>query len=234
VGAKTLDAAAVLFTGGKDSVYALHKAIENGVEVKVLVSIIPLYKYSLLYHQPIFRGLVAQAQSLSIPLESMGLLDPSREREALTTLLQRAKSKYGVNMVVTGAVKSVFQYKAFREISRGVGLELYAPNWGVNEEEYMESILRGNIEFSLISITSMGIPHELLGKVFTWRDLDKLVKLSKKYGFNLSFEGGEAETFVTNAPLFKYKLILTGRTIIVSDYEGYYEISRVKLAKKTT
>jgi Predicted ATPases of PP-loop superfamily len=96
----------------------------------------------------------------------------------------------------------------------------------------MVNVLRENIEFMLTSITSMGIPFELLGRIFTWRDLDKLIKLSKKYGFNLSFEGGEAETFVTNAPLFKYKLILTGRTIIVSDYEGYYEISRVKLVKK--
>lgn len=226
--------AAVLFTGGKDSVYALHKTIKEGVKVKVLVSVIPLYKYSMLYHQPYFIGLVSQAQSLSIPLETIGLLEPSREKEALTLLLHRVKNKYGVNTLITGAVKSVFQYNAFRKVCEEVGLKLYAPNWGVNEKEYMVNVLRENIEFMLTSITSMGIPFELLGRIFTWRDLDKLIKLSKKYGFNLSFEGGEAETFVTNAPLFKYKLILTGRTIIVSDYEGYYEISRVKLVKKTT
>ncbi|MEM0100042.1 MAG: hypothetical protein QXG50_03575, partial [Desulfurococcaceae archaeon] len=40
----TLPTAAVLFTGGKDSVFALHEAIERGIQVKALVSIIPLYK----------------------------------------------------------------------------------------------------------------------------------------------------------------------------------------------
>ena len=32
--------------------------------------------------------------------------------------------------------------------------------------------------------------------------LDDLEKLSVKFGFNLNFEGGEAETFVINCPLF--------------------------------
>ncbi|MEM0001353.1 MAG: diphthine--ammonia ligase [Desulfurococcaceae archaeon] len=224
--------AAVLFTGGKDSVFALHEAIERGIQVKALVSIIPLYKYSMLYHQPNFNGLIAQAQALSLPLETIGLINPSEETRALYILLSRVKRKYGIDMLVTGAVKSVFQYKAFSKVSEEVGIELYAPNWGVNEEEYMARILGKNIEFMLISITSMGIPHDLLGRVFTWKDLEYLIRLSKKYGFNLSFEGGEAETYVINAPLFKYRLIVSGRKIIISEYEGYFELEKISLSKK--
>jgi len=58
------------------------------------------------------------------------------------------------------------------------------------------------------------------------------VRLSRKYGFNLSFEGGDAETLVVDAPLFKYRLELTGRKHIVSEYEGYYIVEEIKSIKK--
>ncbi|MEM4976321.1 MAG: ATP-binding protein, partial [Desulfurococcaceae archaeon] len=75
--------AAVLFTGGKDSTYALHKAVESGLRVSVLLTVVPYYKYSMLYHPPYFSVLVSQAQSLGIPLESIGLYDKLKELDAL-------------------------------------------------------------------------------------------------------------------------------------------------------
>mgnify|MGYP001772742750 CR=1 FL=1 len=224
--------AAVLFTGGKDSVYALHKAIGEGLEVKVLVSAIPHYNYSLLYHRPSYTGLLAQAQSLSMPLETIGLYDPRREIEALYHLLRRVREKYGVEVAVTGGIKSRFQLKAFSEAASRVGLRVYAPCWGFRELDYMAELLRSGIKFIVVSITSMGIPHSLLGKVFTENDLDTLSRLSARYGFNISFEGGEAETFVVDAPLFKYRLLVHGETKIVSEFEGYYEIRKISLVKK--
>jgi predicted ATP pyrophosphatase (TIGR00289 family) len=224
--------AAVLFTGGKDSVTALHYATRDGFEVAALLSIIPHYKYSMLYHQPIYQCLIAQAQSLRIPLESIGLIDPSLEREALKYLLERARSRYGIEVLVAGAVKSVFQYRVFSEVAGLYGLKLYTPLWGINEEEYLYSLLNMGIEFTLISITSMGIPHDLLGKTIDKQDVERIISLSKKYGFNPSFEGGDAETLVVNAPLFKYKIALRGRRVIVSEYEGYFIVEEITLLKK--
>lgn len=224
--------AAVLFTGGKDSVYALHKAIWSGLNVKALASIIPHYKYSMLYHQPNYTVLMAQAYALKIPLETIGLYDPRKEEEALRELLCRIRDSYGVRVVVMGGIKSAFQKNAFSRVAEAIGLELYAPNWGVEEKEYMKELLDHDIEFTLISITSMGIPHNLLGRTITRSELDELTKLSIKYGFNLSFEGGEAETVVINAPLFKYRLAVYGRVLEISEYEGYFEIKKVSVCKK--
>lgn len=223
---------AVLYTGGKDSVFALHIARENGLDVKVLASIIPHYQYSMLYHQPPYHGILAQAQSMNIPLETIGLDDPNREIDALRLLVSRIAKRYGVRVLVTGAVKSRYQYRAFESIAREIGLELYAPNWGIDDESYMRSLINSGIEFIIISITSMGIPIDLLGRVIQGSDLERLERLSRKYGFNLSFEGGEAETFVVNAPFFKYKIDVKGSIEVLSEFEGYYRISRVCLVKK--
>lgn len=227
-----MSSTAVLFTGGKDSVYALHRAVKEGLEVKVLVTVIPHYRYSMLYHQPIYPSLLAQAQALSIPLETTGLYNSDYEVEALKRLLSRVKRKYGVSTVVTGSVKSRFQLRVFREVTDELGLKIYAPCWGISEEEYMKELLSNGIEFIIISITSMGIPHYLLGKVFDINDLERLIKLAERYGFNISFEGGEAETLAVNAPLFKYRLVVYGKGIVVSQFEGYFRVEKVVLAKK--
>ena len=226
--------AVVLFTGGKDSVYALHAAVKEGYDVRVLATVIPHYKYSMLYHQPRFEALLAQAQSTGIPLETIGLYEPQNEVGALRHLFKRTKGEYGVEAVVMGAVKSLFQLRAFREAAESLGLKVYAPIWGRDELDYMRGLLRGGVEFIIVSITSMGIPHSMLGKVFDETDLEKLSKLSEIYGFNLSFEGGEAETLVINAPLFKYRLVVHGRRVTLSEFEGYFDIEKVALVKKGT
>lgn len=224
--------ACILFTGGKDSVFALHRAIESGLDIRVLLTVIPRYKYSMLYHQPYFNGLISQAQALGIPLESIGWEEPGREEYALKTLLERAKKRFNVEVVVTGGIKSRFQQRVFSRIANELGLVISSPNWGIDEEEYMKIILDEGIRFIVISITSMGIPHSLLGKIFDRGDLDKLIKASGKYGFNISFEGGEAETFVIDAPMFKYRLEVSGRPIVLSEYEGYFDIEKIYLFKK--
>ena len=58
----------------------------------------------------------------------------------------------------------------------------------------------------IISATSDGLDESWLGKEITNEDLITLQSLSQKHGFNLSFEGGEAETFVTNCPLFTFPI----------------------------
>ncbi|KKL70694.1 hypothetical protein LCGC14_2102370, partial [marine sediment metagenome] len=52
---------------------------------------------------------------------------------------------------------------------------------------------------------------------------------SKKYGFNLSFEGGEAETFVTDCPLFSYPIKIVKSKKIWDGYRGRFEILDAEL-----
>ncbi|AFL66989.1 diphthine--ammonia ligase [Desulfurococcus amylolyticus] len=224
--------ATVLYSGGKDSTYALHKAVEAGYQVVVLSTIIPFYKYSMLYHKPSFNVVQAQAYSLGIPLESIGVYDEKLELDALRNLLRRVRDKYGVKILVTGAIASNYQRTRFKAIADELGLELYTPLWGRDPRSYLEELLDYGVRFLVTSITSMGIPLDMLGREITMSDVERLVKLAEKYGFNPSFEGGDAETIVVDSPLFRYKLVITGEKSIVSEFEGYFEPLRIKLAGK--
>jgi len=199
-----------------------------------LVSIQPLYDYSMLYHRPLFSAVSLQAYSLGIPLESISVANENMEKDALEKILERVKARYGITHVVTGGIWSRFQKRAFEEISRKIGLETYSPLWGLNQEEYLYMLLDSGIKFMIISITTMGLPHRLLGKVLDREDVDAIIRLSRKYGFNPSFEGGEAETFVVDMPLFKYALRVEGAPRILSEYEAHFEIRKISLYRKTS
>jgi diphthine-ammonia ligase len=221
--------ATVLFTGGKDSTYALHTAFLQGFDIVVLASIYPLYEYSMLYHKPIIEITRLQAYSMGLPLESIGVYKGEMELQTLYCLLKRIKEEYGVKAVFSGAILSDYQRMRYSMIAEKLGLKTYTPLWRINQEKYMRELVENGFQFMIISINTMGLPMKFLGKIITKEDVEEIVSRSKKYGFNPAFEGGEAETLVVNAPLFKYKIRVEGKRIIVSDYEGYYLVEKYYL-----
>ena len=67
-----------------------------------------------------------------------------------------------------------------------------------------------------------------------WKKIDKddliqLEKLSDKFEFNLNFEGGEAETFVVNCPLFSYPVDIIQGEKTWDGYRGRFEIVDARL-----
>ena len=93
----------------------------------------------------------------------------------------------------------------------------------------MENLLKSKFQFIIISVTSGGLDESWLGKEITTEDLITLQNLSQKNGFNLSFEGGEAETFVTNCPLFTSPIKIEKSKTSWDGYRGRFEILEAKL-----
>ena len=74
-----------------------------------------------------------------------------------------------------------------------------------------------------------GIVHGGISSLYQKNKFEKLENLSKKFQFNLNFEGGEAETFVTNCPLFKNRIKITNSSKIWDGIRGRFEIVESKL-----
>jgi diphthine-ammonia ligase len=68
--------------------------------------------------------------------------------------------------------------------------------------------LEENFEYIISSVSCVGLDDSWLGQKIDENGLKTLENLQNKFGFNLNFEGGEAETFVTNCPLFKKPLFI--------------------------
>jgi len=82
------------------------------------------------------------------------------------------------------------------------------------------------------NVFAYGLTEELLGKVINEEIIEKLEFLKKKYGINPAGEGGELETFVRDAPLFKKKIEIAEAEKRYKNNVGVFEIKEARLIEK--
>lgn len=93
----------------------------------------------------------------------------------------------------------------------------------------MNDLIDANFDFIMTTVSSDGLDDSWLGKPISKSEIDKLIQLSEKFGFNLNFEGGESETFVTNCPLFSYPIKIIQFEKNWDGYRGRFEIVDAEL-----
>lgn len=222
---------AALFSGGKDSTYSIYQATSQGHEVVCLVTVFPKSEESMLLHHPNIEVTKLLSTSMRIPqvYVTSDSNDTSVEVNSLFQILKKAKIDFKIEGLVHGGISSEFQKKNFENLCKKLDLKLYSPVWHIEPQTYMQQLLENKFHFIITSVTSEGLDDSWLGKVITNTDLEKLSKLSKQYGFNLNFEGGEAETLVVDCPLYSFPLKITNFKKIWDGYRGKFEIIESKL-----
>jgi ABC transporter with metal-binding/Fe-S-binding domain ATP-binding protein len=222
---------AALYSGGKDSTYSIFKVRQAGHSVKCLITMHPIADDSALFHYPNSWVTEYQAQAMQIPVLSFQVKGKSKEHEvrALEEAVVQAKVLYDIDGVVFGGISSVFQKKAFEGVCERKKLQAVAPIWGVEAEKYYAELLDKKFEIMVVGVSAMGLESEWLGRTIDKDALGTLTGLSKKYGFNLTFEGGEAETLVTDCPLFARKLRVKDAQARWDGQRGIFEILEVEL-----
>jgi predicted ATP pyrophosphatase (TIGR00289 family) len=151
------------------------------------------------------------------------------EMNALRVLLEKAKRDFQIEGLVHGGISSEFQKKCFEKICKENDLKIITPLWNINAKKYMIDLIHSNFKFILTSVSSDGLDERWLGKIISDHDMLQLNKLSDKYGFNLNFEGGEAETFVVDCPLYSDPILITKSKTIWDGYRGRFEIEDASL-----
>ncbi|MBC8250194.1 MAG: diphthine--ammonia ligase [Candidatus Nitrosopelagicus sp.] len=222
---------AALFSGGKDSTYAIYLAKKLGHTVDVLLTLHPHSDESHLLHFPNIMFTHLQAESMKIPqlIEKITSNDSKNESENLNSLVTLAKENYAIEGIVHGGIMSEYQKDNFSSVCKNNQLKIISPLWKKEPKLYMKELLDENFEFIISTVSSEGLTDSWLGRIINKNDLEELQKLQKKFSFNLNFEGGEAETFVLNCPLFKKPLLIQNSTTEWDGYRGRFEILEAKL-----
>jgi len=222
---------ASLFSGGKDSAYSIFLAKHHGHQINCLVSIFPKSDESHLLHHPNLKWTNLQSESMKIPqiTISSGSNDTSEELKVIEEMLVRAKHDYCIEGIVHGGIKSKFQKDAFETLCDKLNLKLISPLWDLEPKKYLNDLISSNFVFIITSVSSGGLDDSWLGKQIGPNELDHLQTLSEKFGFNLNFEGGEAETFVINCPLFSNPIEILKEEKSWDGYRGRFEILDARL-----
>lgn len=195
--------AVVLFSGGKDSTYAAYLAAKEGHAIACLLSMIPGNPESHMFHTPNIELTALQASAIGLPYERFETKGEKEvEVEDLKRALSALKEKYGFDGLVSGAVASNYQRGRLGRICMELGLADIAPLWGAAPGSYLRRFLRDGFKAIFTAVSAEGLGPEWLGRALDLSALEELEKLGEKYRLNVSLEGGEAETFVLDGPLF--------------------------------
>jgi diphthine-ammonia ligase len=220
---------AALVTGGKDSILALYQAQQMGHTIEVLATMIPERSDSYMFHVPNIHLTAHIAEALEIPLvkaESCGIKE--KELEDLKKLL----ASLDVDGVVTGAVQSVYQKERIDRLCDELGLKSIAPLWHQDPLEIMKELIRLKFKVILVGVYAYGLDQTWLGREINTETLEKLVELNKKYQISLVGEGGEYESLVLDAPIYKKRLQIVDSEVSYENNSGVLTIKEVKLMDK--
>jgi ABC transporter with metal-binding/Fe-S-binding domain ATP-binding protein len=219
--------AVCLSSGGKDSTLALHIAHANEIELKALLTVIPEDPESMLYHTHNVRLVEKIAEVIGLPWISVRA-QKDREEESLQEALKGIVADY----LVTGGIASQYQKAKFDRICRNTEKEHYAPLWGISARELYDKILELGMDVIIVSVAAYGLGKEWLGAHLDKATIDKLLKLAEKYRFNAVGEGGDLDTLVLDAPLYKRRLEIKKMEKKWFGDRGRLEIEEIEFEQK--
>jgi len=197
----------ILFSGGKDSCLALYLAKKQGYDIKCLMSVVSKNKESFMFHTPSIKKVEKQAEVLGIPLivqDTSGRKE--EELKDLEKVIKKAKKKFGIEGVVTGAVESVYQASRIQKICNKQNLECFNPLWLKDQFELLNELIKNKFEVIVTGVFAYPLDKKWLGRKINRGFIKEMNELNEKYKINPAGEGGEFESFVLDMPLFKRKL----------------------------
>ena len=222
----------VLFSGGKDSTLALHKAAEKE-EVACLITIVSKNKESFMFHTPNIDVTALQAEAMGLPLiQKVTEGKPEEELKDLEEAIAQAVKDFQIEGVVSGAIESVYQSERIQRVSNRLGVWCFNPLWKRNQKALLEETVAKGFRVIISGVFAYPLDKDWLGKEIDKELIEKLVFLGKEFGLSPSGEGGEIETTVLDAPLFKKKIEVLDYEVDAKGNSGVFIIKKARLAPK--
>ncbi len=222
----------VLFSGGKDSTLALHKAAEKA-EVACLITLVSENKESYMFHTPNIDVTALQAEALGLPLIKKATAGkPEEELKDLEAAIAQAVKDFEIEGVATGAVESVYQATRIQQICNRLDVWCVNLLWKRNQKALLEEIVAEGFNVIISGVFAYPLDRTWLGKQIDQDMIEKLVALSEEYGLSPSGEGGEIETTVLDAPLFKKKIEILDSEAEAQGNSGVFRIKQARLTEK--
>ncbi|MCW4005019.1 MAG: diphthine--ammonia ligase [Candidatus Bathyarchaeota archaeon] len=210
----------VSWSGGKDSCFALYKALEDGLEV---VSLLTFMKSD---EQSNFHGINAkildeQALSLGFPLAKC-VTTPEGYEEQFKEALSGFKEK-GAEGLVTGDIYEVSGHEErwLERMCREVDLKPIRPLWQADTKQLFKEFIDAGFNATVVRTNPKALTTDWLGRQLNNQFLEDILKLDN---VDPCGEGGEYHTVMTDGPNFKNRINLIDTKKQTVDGFGRLEI----------
>ena len=185
------------FSGGKDSVLALYKAMQLGKAIGLIVMLEEEGKRSRSHGMPP-ELIHAQAKSIGLPVYTAASSWTNYEA-VFIDLLEKAKNQ-GAEVLVTGDLDMPAHGCWHEKVTSNARLKLCMPLWEMDHREAVEEFIQLGFETVIVTVNlSLGMREEDLGRTLTLEYIEEL----EARGIDPCGEGGEFHTTVIDGPIFK-------------------------------
>lgn len=210
----------VSWSGGKDSMLALHHLLQHGEHEVVALLTTVTGDYDRISMHGVRRTLLeAQARALGFPLVIVELAPRSSndEYERRTGQALDRFHKRGIRTVVYGDLflQDIRRYREKR-IGR-IGMSAAFPLWGADTSGLARRFLELGYRAVLTCVDSHAIDEEFAGRHFDHQLLSDLPPAVDPCG-----ENGEFHTFVYDGPLFREPVAFQPGEVVLREDRFYY------------
>tara|TARA_Y100000310_G_scaffold276112_1_gene293046 strand:+ start:1082 stop:1780 length:699 start_codon:yes stop_codon:yes gene_type:complete len=223
---------AILYSGGKDSTFAIQHAKEQGWDIRYLLSIKPTRKDCYCFHYATVEHTPDLAKMIGIHhiLKSCNVADPKLEADIVKQVVQEQEKVDAVILGGTGLQET--QLGCIQAALKPMNIEVFAAHVGEDHDLVIEKMIEKGYKILISQVASDGLKN-WLGKYISKDNFDQFKSESQKYGFHVGGEGGYFDTLIVDAPYFTQKLeIEEFKTVMDDEYCGHIELTKFKLVPK--
>ena len=187
---------AVMWSGGKDSALAAHRARRAGVEIACLVNFYDEATGRVRFHATRTELIAAQAEAIGVPLVQRGTTWPEFEpvfRETLAVL-----AREGIEGIVFGDIH-LADVRAWYELRvRAAGLAHIEPLWAEEPRDLLAEFVASGGRAVVTCCESEKLDESWLGRVID----ERFVRDIASVPIDPCGENGEYHSFAFAGPLF--------------------------------
>jgi uncharacterized protein (TIGR00290 family) len=97
----------------------------------------------------------------------------------------------------------------------------------------MQNIIKSGFKVMIVGVAAEGLDINWLGRIINEGMIKELKELNSRFDININFEGGEAETYTLDSPIFKKRIEVQQMKKYWFHNYGFLEIKAAKLVDKT-
>ena len=217
---------AVMFSGGKDSTYAVEYCLSKGWEIAYLLSVKPNRTDCYLFHYATVEHTPKQARILGLKqiYTTCNVADPVKEANIIKGVVERNP----VDAVVLGGTGlQETQLGSLQNALLPLGVEVFSSHAGMDHDVVMQEMIEKGYDIRITQFASDGFGREWLGK------RKQLKVRALQFGFHVGGEGGYYDTFVCDGPIFKQKIKLNHlKPVMESSYAGHLLVEDLMIQEK--
>lgn len=207
------------WSGGKDSCFALYKALSQDIRVTHLINFVSKEFQRVRFHGTQAEMIRAQADAIGISLVQRETTPNGYEKEFKEAV--GALAQDGVGRIVCGDIHLADSRRWVETVCADIGLEVIEPLWRRKSEEILAEFIGLGFEATVVSAQADTFDKSWIGRKVNQKFLDD-IRIIK--GIDICGENGEYHTLVTSGPIFKRKIEIGETRVVRKDTHWFLDI----------